>query len=383
MRIPFARRSLKAASRPRQALGLYAPPVRVLERLDELYAIGGGSGANRSYGSAAEDAAHELATAWLREAGLEVEVDSHGNLFGHVRGGGGVEKVSDAASDTCWVGSHLDTVPQGGRFDGALGVVAAIEAVERVGTGSVVVFRGEEVGCVGSRALVAGDISLPRFFLELHVEQGPVLAERDVALGVVAGIVGYARGELVTEGRAGHAGTTPMGGRDDALVAAAAEIQHVRDAALAIPGAVATIGKLEVEPGGANVIPARVSMSLDVRAPDAERLDALIAEIGFEAGYRVEPAQFSGAAPQALRDAIGARGLPLVELASGAGHDAGILAAAGVDAAMLFVRSLNGGVSHSPDELSSDEDVMLAVQVLSDALERLTEGEASLAPTTR
>ena len=124
-----------------------------------------------------------------------------------------VWKVSDTVSDTCWVGSHLDTVPQGGRFDGALGVVAAIEAVERVGAGSVVAFRGEEVGCIGSRALVArGGPTLPTAFLELHVEQGPVLARADAPLGVVTGIVGYARAELVLEGSAGHAGTTPMDG---------------------------------------------------------------------------------------------------------------------------------------------------------------------------
>ena len=186
--------------------------------------------------------------------------------------------------------------------------------------------------------------------------------------GVVTGIVGYARGELVLEGRAGHAGTTPMAGREDALVAAAAEIQRVRDAALAIDGAVATVGQVDVEPGGSNVIPSRVRLSLDVRAPDARRLDALIASIGFEPGYRVDPAQFTGVAPQTFADVVAARDLPLVELASGAGHDAGILASAGVDAAMLFVRSLNGGVSHSPDELSSDEDVALAVDVLADAL---------------
>ena len=139
-----------------------------------------------------------------------------------------------------------------------------------------------------------------------------------------------------------------------------------------VPGAVATIGQVDVEPGGANVIPSRVRLSLDVRASDAERLDALIAEIGFEPSYRVEPAQFTGVAPQALRDAIAARDLPLVDLPSGAGHDAGILAAAGVDAAMLFVRSLNGGVSHSPDELSSEEDVALAIDVLADALVAMT-----------
>jgi len=345
--------------------------VRVQERLDELYAIGGGPGANRPHGSPAEDEAHALASAWLADAGLEVEVDRHGNLFGHARGTRSVEKVSDTVSDTVWVGSHLDSVPRGGRFDGALGVVAAIEAVERVRIGSVVVFRGEEVGCVGSRAFVASGDPRPRSFLELHVEQGPILAERDAPLGVVTGIVGYARGELILDGQAGHAGTTPMAGRNDALVAAAGEILRVRDAALGIEGAVATVGKLDLEPGGANVIPSWVRLSLDVRAPDAERLDALVEEIGFEPDYRVEPAQFGRSARAALSAAVETRGLPVLELASGAGHDAGILAAAGVDAAMLFVRSLNDGVSHSPDELSSEDDVALAVDVLADALERV------------
>jgi len=335
--------------------------VRISTRLDELYAIGGGPGANRPHPSPAEDEAYDLASSWIAEAGLEIEVDRDGNLLGRA-----------ARDSDVWVGSHLDSVPQGGRFDGALGVVAAIEAVERLGAGSVVVFRGEEVGCVGSRALVAAGGPLPRAFLELHVEQGPVLAAADVPVGVVTGIVGYARGELAVEGRAGHAGTTPMRGRNDALVAAAGEILRVRDVALGVDGAVATIGRLEVEPGGSNVIPSRVVLSLDVRAPDVERLDALVAAIGFEPGYRVEPALFTGSARQAIRAAITARELSVVELPSGAGHDAGILASAGVDAAMLFVRSLNGGVSHSPDELSSDDDVLLGVDVLADALDRLT-----------
>jgi allantoate deiminase len=335
--------------------------VRILERLDELYAIGGGPGANRPHPSVAEDDAHELASSWLAEAGLEIEVDRHGNLFGR-----------SARGADLWAGSHPDSAPQGGRFDGALGVVAAIEAVERVGAGSVVVFRGEEVGCVGSRALVAAGDPLPAAFLELHVEQGPVLASADTPLGVVTGIVGYARGELVFEGKAGHAGTTPMDARDDALVAAASRILEIREVAAAIPGAVATVGTLELEPGGVNVIPSRVRISLDMRAPDAERLDVLLQAIGYDPGPRTEPVQFTGAARRAVSDALAARGLPAVELPSGAGHDAGILATAGVDAAMLFVRSLSGGVSHSPDELSSDDDVALAVDVLMDALERLT-----------
>jgi allantoate deiminase len=342
--------------------------MRLLERLDELYAIGGGPGANRIHGSPAEDEAHLLAATWLEEAGLEVEVDAHGNLFGHAPSARSVDKVSD----TVWVGSHLDTVPRGGRFDGALGVVAAIDAVERVGAGSVVVFRGEEVGCVGSRALVAAGDSLPRAFLELHVEQGPVLADRDVALGVVTAIVGYARGELVFEGAVGHAGTTPMKGRSDALVAAAAAILRIRDAACAIPGAVATVGQVDVEPGGSNVIPGRVRLSVDARAPDAAALDRLVAAIGFDPAQRTAPAAMADGVRDAFRTELEERGLPVVELPSGAGHDAGVLAAAGVASGMLFVRSLNGGISHSPDELSSEEDVLLGVEVVAGTLRRLT-----------
>lgn len=334
--------------------------MRIQERLDALYAIGGGPGANRPHPGPAEDEAHRLASGWLQEAGLDVEVDRHGNLLGR-----------SGRDDDVWVGSHLDSVPRGGRFDGTLGVVAAIEAVSEAGAGAVVVFRGEEVGCVGSRALCASGGELPRSFLELHVEQGPRLADRGVPVGVVTGIVGYTRGELVVEGRAGHAGTTPMTGREDALVAAAAEVLRVRDAARAVEEGVATIGIVEVEPGGANVIPSQVRLSLDVRAPDAERLDALVAAIGFEPSYRVEPALFAGAARTALRDEIAERGIEVVELPSGAGHDAGILASAGVDSAMLFVRSLNGGISHSPDEHSSPEDVELATEVLTGALRRL------------
>jgi acetylornithine deacetylase/succinyl-diaminopimelate desuccinylase-like protein len=344
--------------------------MRILERLDELYAIGGGPGANRPHGSAEEDAAHVLAAAWMGEAGLSVDADVAGNLFGSASVGADV-----------WVGSHLDTVPRGGRFDGALGVVAAIEAVERAGRGTVAVFRGEEVGCVGSRALVARHGALPAAFLELHVEQGPVLESAGAPLGVVTAIVGYALGELIFEGKAGHAGTTPMSGREDALVTAAEAILGMRDAARAIEGAVATVGQLELEPGGSNVIPERVRISVDARAPDSERLEQLVAAIGFEPDTWTQPVAMDEEPRRILQEEIERLGLPAVELPSGAGHDAGILAAAGVPSAMLFVRSLNGGISHSPEELSSEEDIELAVDVLSATLARL-EGEVSLAPTT-
>ena len=201
---------------------------------------------------------------------------------------------------------------------------------------------------------------MPSAFLELHIEQGPTLERAGVPLGVVTSIVGYARGELWFEGRAGHAGTTPMEDREDALVEAAAEILRIRDAALQVEGAVATVGELDVEPGAGNVIPGRVRLSVDVRAPDRERLDDVLARVGLEPGHRAEPVAMSERCRAALSEEIEALGLQALELPSGAGHDAGILAAAGVDAGMLFVRSLNGGVSHSPDELSSEEDVALA-----------------------
>ena len=293
-------------------------------------------------------------------------MDAVGNTFGRAPGVDPSASVPDV-----WTGSHLDTVPRGGKFDGALGVVAAIEAVERTGSGTVAVFRGEEVGCLGSRACVAhGD--LPDVFLELHIEQGPRLAALDAPLGIVTGIVGYARGEVVVDGSAGHAGTTPMDARDDALVKAAREIIDLAEAAAGVPGAVATVGRIEAEPGGSNVIPGRVRYSVDVRAPDEERLSELIELAGIDRSHATPPVEMSPVVIEALRAELEERGLGVVELASGAGHDAGVLARASVASGMLFVRSLNGGVSHSPDELSSAADVALAVDVLAGALLRLS-----------
>src|SRR5512142_371 len=189
---------------------------RVFERLEELYAIGGGPGANRVGGTPDEDQAHDLAAGWMRDAGMTVEVDPAGNLIG---------RMPDA---DVWTGPHLDSVPEGGKFDGALGVVAAIEAVERVRRGAVAVFRDEERGCVGSTAFVErGD--RPAWFLEVHVEQGPVLERAGAPVGLTRGIVGIVRGERTFVGEPGHAGTVPMAGRRDALVAAAEYILRVRD----------------------------------------------------------------------------------------------------------------------------------------------------------
>ena len=339
------------------------------ERLDLLYRLGGGAGANRIAGGDAETRACELVSEWLEEAGLEVERDAFGNVVGRLRG-------SRPELPEVWTGSHLDSVPDGGRYDGALGVVAAIEAVIAVGraerTLGVVAFRDEERGCNGSLAAVAGG-RLPGRFVELHVEQGPVLERLDAPLGVVTSIVGSTRREVVFEGAAGHAGTTPMDARDDALVAAAEYVLRVRAAARAIDGAVATVGRLEVEPGAVNVIPGRVRLTVDARAPDADRLGQLLEALDLGPGIDLAPVELDPAVRTVLREELERLGLPAVELPSGAGHDAGVLAAAGVETGMLFVRSLNGGVSHSPDELTSDEDVALAVDALTGALRRLAD----------
>ena len=343
--------------------------TRIFDRLEQIYAIGGGEGgANRPGFSPPEQEACDLAASWMAEAGLEVSRDATGNVFGRVPG-------ERPELPEVWTGSHLDSVPSGGKFDGPLGVLAGLEAVASVGrcerTLAVVVWRAEETGCHGSRAFIASGAERPAAFVEVHIEQGPRLLRADAPLAVVTGIVGYARRTVVFDGTAGHAGTTPMDVRDDALCQAAEFVLHVRAAARGIDGAVATVGQVSVEPGGVNVIPARATVSVDARAPDAARLEQLLRTIGLEPEPRVEPAPMTEAVRAVLRGEVERLGLPVIELASGAGHDAGVLAAAGIPRGMLFVRSLAGGVSHSPDEESSAADVALAVDVLSASLATL------------
>jgi allantoate deiminase len=313
--------------------------MTILERLDEIYAIA----QHRAAYSPEEDAAHELAAGWMRAAGLDVSRDEAGNLFG-TRGDARV-----------WAGSHLDSVPTAGKFDGALGVVAAIEAAARLPEAplAVVAFRAEETGPMGSKKIT----SFPDAYLELHIEQGPVLESLGEPLGVVTAIAGQARGFKVFEGRADHAGTTPMDARADALVEAARFILHVRDCAR--EGTVATVGAIEAEPNATNVVPEKVTVAVDARSADGELLDALIQEIGFEVQWKSDPVPMGDAFAAVLPDAP--------RLVSGAGHDAMFVPGS----SMLFVRSLNRGVSHHPDELSSAEDIALAVAALTAALDRL------------
>jgi allantoate deiminase len=395
----------------------------VESRLDALYALGGGEGANRPGLSTAEEEAHELAASWMAEAGLEIERDPAGNTFGRLRG-------TDSNLGEVWVGSHLDTVPSGGRLDGALGVVAGIGALERLAelprarTLAVVAFRDEEGwrfgrGFFGSRA-VCGLIEredleardregtavsealrrlgleppapgratahLPAFFVETHIEQGPVLAEAGAPLGVVDAITGMAGLRVVFSGPGGHAGTVPLAGRRDALAAAAAYMLALRDAARAEPGAVATVGECAVPGGAANVVPRAVELTIDARAPQRDSLDRLLgktqrlaplaaAKEGCEAAverlYDYDPVPMAPRVRALLCDAVRRVSAEPVELTSGAGHDAGILAAAGVPSGLLFVCSGAGGASHSPAETTDTEAIALSIEVLAITLAKL------------
>ena len=321
--------------------------MRVIERLDELYALG-----DRIGYSAEEDEAHRLAAGWMREAGLEVSVDEAGNLHGRRRRGARLERLAPR--------HRPERRPLRRRARGRGGDRGGGAAACRASS-AVVAFRAEENGPMGSRRLS----ELPEAFVELHIEQGPVLGRAGEPLGVVTAIAGQARGAVVFDGRADHAGTTPMDVRRDALVDAARFVLHVRDCPR--DGAVATVGAVEVEPNAGNVVPARVTVAVDARAPTAAQLDELVAAIGFEPTWQLEPTPMSGRPYEALCELLP----DAPRLVSGAGHDAMVLGAAGVPTAMLFVRSLNGGVSHSPDELTSDEDVALAVDALTSLLASL------------
>ena len=398
---------------------------RIIERLDALFEIGRDAGTNRPGLGEGEQRAHDLVAGWMREAGLAVTVDRAGNLWGRAAG-------ADPSLSEVWSGSHLDTPPDGGRFDGALGVVTALEAataIEASGgarrTIAVVAFRLEEGprfgrGVFGSRALFgelepdeadlvdADGVTLgeaftalglgkdlpseaildraPACFVEAHIEQGPSLAAQGATLGVVTSIAGMAGIEIVFAGRRGHAGTVPMDLRSDALGAAAGFVRRVHDAARSLPGAVATVGRLDVSPGATNTIPGLVELFADLRAPDSDRLDALVAgassaarhaadgascQVEVVPRWRYEPVAMDPEPSDALRRAIVRAGFEPVELPSGAGHDAAITAGAGVPSGMLFVRSDAEGVSHAPEEATGADAVAAAVGVLEAALREL------------
>jgi N-carbamoyl-L-amino-acid hydrolase len=397
---------------------------RLDRRLKQLAAIGRdprGGLSRFSYTTAHADAC-VLVAGWMREAGLDAAVDRVGNLIG---------TSPDAAPGTRAIaaGSHLDSVPMGGDYDGALGVVGAVEAAQALRDAGVTLrrplvvfgFADEEgnsfgIGCMTSRSLTgelpdarmreirhrddgrtlaehikAWPCPLPRrecpsiaVYLELHVEQGPRLEAGGLDAAAATTIPGISRTTVTFRGAPNHGGTTPMEMRRDALWGASSLVLEVRRLALASDGrAVATVGRLEVEPGGTNVIPGVARMRVEMRSGEESRLSALRAEVE-EAARRFAhehsldltldawdhmPATPLDAAIQDLVLASArARGLNAISMPSWAGHDAKILAPH-LPAAMIFVPS-RGGISHSPDEYTSPEQCASGAQLLLDTIRR-------------
>ncbi|HEX4951935.1 MAG TPA: allantoate amidohydrolase [Thermoanaerobaculia bacterium] len=412
------------------------PVYALADRLDELGRVSDEPDRlTRTFLSAAMRRANALVGGWMAAAGLEVCEDAFGNLIGRW-------PSSRPGARTLLLGSHLDTVRDAGRFDGALGVLLAIAALEELrARGRELPFHVEVLGFseeegvrfasayLGSkgfcgllteedlalrdaegvsveealaafargRASAGSPLRLPETspdlsrllgYLEVHIEQGPVLETEGLALGVVSAIAGQTRVKLTWTGKAGHAGTTPMALRRDALAGAAELVLAAETLARENPPLVATVGTLVVEPGAANVIPGEVTHSLDVRHPeDGARLTALdgLERAAEEIARRRHlslawrPTQDDPAVPcsrdlaavlaESVREIQGRS----VELASGAGHDA-VIASRLAPVAMLFVRCRDG-LSHHPDEHVEPEDLGLALAATVDFLERLAERE--------
>lgn len=364
---------------------------------------------------------------WLREqmeeAGLAVHTDAVGNLFGRIQG---------REEGTVLTGSHLDTVPRGGRFDGALGILAglaALRALKQLDESprkslEVVALCEEEGGrfygdFLGSRAVwgrvevreldelrddrgitlrramelaggLPGEIRAAKrtdieSFIELHIEQGPVLEKAGRKIGLVSGITGLCVQTVRVSGRADHAGTTPMEYRKDALVGVSEMILAARQIALDLGApTVVTVGQLTVDSGAVNVVPETVSFSLDARNPDPIRLDAVTArldeawmeiaakydlQLEIKTVQRTAGTQLDPDLTAVLAAAADLNGVGTLHLTSGAGHDSQIMAQH-VPTAMLFVPSLDGR-SHSKDELTSFEDCATGSKVLASALHAL------------
>ncbi len=359
--------------------------ARVLERCDALARISEEPTAiTRRFGTPAMKEANALVAGWMREAGLEAREDPLGNLSGR-RGDRPV----------LMVGSHLDTVIDAGRYDGPLGVLIGIEAAERVQRDIEVVGFAVEEGCRFGSAYLGSSVMAGRFklewlslsddegvrlgdlvrdipaarddvlgYVEVHIEQGPVLERLGEPVGVVTAINGQSHADVTFVGEAGHAGTTPMEDRHDALTAAAEWI-------LAVERAGGTVGRAEVAPGVRNVIPGRTTQSLDLRGPDDEArratCEALRGEaeaIGARRGVDVRWAAAADSPAVVMDERLTAAFGVSTRLPSGAGHDAAMMARI-APTAMLFVRSRGG--SHNPAESVEEADVAVALE----ALERL------------
>jgi beta-ureidopropionase / N-carbamoyl-L-amino-acid hydrolase len=390
--------------------------ARLLDRLATLARVGAtpAGGVNRPAYSDDDLSARSLVREMMRDAGLAVRVDSAGNSIGARSG-----ESNDLPPIV--IGSHTDTVIDGGRFDGALGVLAAIEVARAVGDRGIALrhplevanFQNEEGGLIGSK-IVAGRFATDALtlraasgytigegivrlggdvarldearrapgsidaYLELHIEQGCVLEDGGADIGIVQGIVGIWYWRVVVEGTAAHSGTTPMSGRRDALLAASRVVDAVNRVVTARPGPhVGTVGRLAVSPNAANVIPGRVELTLELRDIDAAVVTGLFADIerqaraiGGATGTTItlsptlanEPSLAHERVQRAAERAAASLGLRALYMPSGAGHDAQNMAVLG-PAGMVFVPSV-GGISHSPAEYTRDADVVNGAEVL-------------------
>ncbi|PYP58242.1 MAG: Zn-dependent hydrolase [Gemmatimonadetes bacterium] len=392
-------------------------PALLERRLDELYVIGAepDGGAYRPLYGPAWATAVERVERWLKDAGLRTRRDAVGNLWGRAEGTDGGKSIV--------TGSHIDTVRHGGRLDGALGIVAGLTAVESLlkakgkprRTLEVVAICEEEgsrfaTNFWGSRAITGTiDSADPEIaaamrergldpariataarddidtFVELHIEQGAVLESSGTPLAVVSAIVGTAQLEVTVSGQPDHAGTTPMDLRRDALAGAAAMLHAIESIAKSLgKPAVATVGKLAVEPDQINVVPGMVVFTIDLRHSDLggrraleERIRSLCTTISQERRLGIAIRTLQEKPPVAMHPDVRALlaraakecGVQATEMVSGAGHDAQILAAR-CKVGMLFVPSI-GGRSHCPEEATSPKHLELGTRVLTKSLEML------------
>lgn len=362
---------------------------RLLGDLRDLASIGGrpDGGVDRVAGSPADLEARSWLRRRMEAVALHAWTDEVNNVFARAAGG---------APPWLLVGSHTDTVPAGGRLDGAYGVIAALEvarvllaadapAARRI---EVVSFHDEEGvvgggGLSGSRALLR-DRHAEQLggYLEIHIEQGPVLEAEGLELGVVDGIVGIRRLQVVFTGEANHAGTTPFAARHDAGAAAARLTAGVRDLLRDVdPAMVGNVGVIAFEPGSPNVIPGRATLVVEVRSLSSQSLDracdavraaasrcaeASAVQVAVEAGLVVEPVRMDAGIVEVLAGVCERSGRPWKRMSSGAGHDAGAMASR-VPAGMLFVPS-RGGISHSPLEHTDDRLLVGGCQALLEAV---------------
>ena len=376
-----------------------------MRRCDELGAISDERGRlTRTFASPAMRRANQLVGAWMREAGLQVREDAAFNLLGRWHS-------AQPGAKTFLLGSHLDTVRDAGKFDGPLGVLAAIAAVKMLRERAVklpfnleiVGFSDEEgvryqTAYLGSRAF-AGTLTpadLARIeekqivqarrnknefvgYAEVHIEQGPVLEKNNLPVGVVTAIAGQSRLRVEFHGVAGHAGTVPMNLRHDALAGAAEFVLAAENC-----GVLATVGKIEAAPGASNVIPGKVSLTLDVRDQNDSRRIAAVKALQIKAEtiarrrglkliwtlvQQTAAVHCDKTLAQIFSRCVAQCGLEVLKLPSGAGHDAAAISEI-CPVAMLFVRCKNG-ISHNPAESVKAGDVSVAIEVLADFVQTL------------